>query len=726
MDALLLSPSALRNLPILILNTLLAIYLLAGARRSRATLLLATWIASLAVAFAAIFLARSTYTNISLTFLNNWQVAALAGLVGTTALIAFAYIFPRNPYPREMRVALGVAVLADLGVGGLLLIGAPARAADYWYEFRRYVWTPLDLGLGNVIYPLLLPVGYLWALVVLVRKTMTLDDPARPRWQRLWHPATAEAGTSRAFALLLVAAVLVSVLDTLSTAGVVPSAAFTTAYLITFLAFALTYVNNAPEPSSFRIKIVGVSLVTILVLVGLVSEVALAEAESAYDREHQAEAAHVSTLLALGDMAGVPARVAYIAARPAAGPATPVLVREAGLDVGALIARDGVTVGPRTYRGAYAGLGRHYSAYAVSSGGTTYEVGYPYTEDRTVLDELGYQLVILTIGTTLVILVSFPLFFGISLVQPLNALLTGVRQVNAGRLDVTVPVRVEDEIGFLARSFNGMVQSLAEARETLAAQERLQSELDIARNIQQRLLPRQVPLLAGFDLAAACQPARETSGDSYDLLLDTRGQLHLVVTDACGKSVPAALLVALSRNPLRAALTRTGDPAAALTETNRLLAPDLAAHQFVAVACATLDPLAQQLTLSNAGQVYPALVRAEAGGAPPTCTFLETPGPRLPLGLLADITYESLTVPLHPGDLLVCYSDGLVEATNEAGEQFGFEQLGELLVQLAGRPAPAADTLARIQQAVVAWAAGDPHPDDITVIVVQVTDKHAE
>src|SRR5205085_2444560 len=104
----------------------------------------------------------------------------------------------------------------------------------------------------------------------------------------------------------------------------------------------------------------------------------------------------------------------------------------------------------------------------------------------------------------------------------------------------------------------------------------------------------------------------------------------------------------------------------------------------------------------------------------PTCTFLETPGPRLPLGLVADLTYEALTVPLHPGDLLVCYSDGLVEATNRAGDQFGFEQLGELLVQLAATPAPAATTLARIQQAVVAWAAGDPHPDDITVIVVQV------
>src|SRR5437016_52502 len=109
MDALLLSPSALRNLPILILNTLLAIYLLAQARHSRATLLLAGWITSLAVAFAAIFLSRTLYANVAWTFAANWQIAPWAGLAGTIALIAFAYIFPRNPYPREMQVALIVA-----------------------------------------------------------------------------------------------------------------------------------------------------------------------------------------------------------------------------------------------------------------------------------------------------------------------------------------------------------------------------------------------------------------------------------------------------------------------------------------------------------------------------------------------------------------------------------------------------------------------------------------
>ena len=721
MDGLLLSPSAVRNLPILLLNVLLAAYLLNGRGRSRATTLLAGWIACLAVAFSAIFLSRATYNAPTGTFIGNWQVAPLASLIGTTILLGFAYIFPRNPYPREARLALILTSVIAGAIGLLILLSVPSTDTGYWYEFRRYVWSSRELSLGNTLYTLVLPIGYIWALVVLVRKTYTLGQAGSPLWQRFWRPATAEAQASRAFALLLVAAVLVSVLDTLSTAGVVPSAAFTSAYLVTFLGFAVAYVNNAPEPSTFRIKIVGVSLVTILVVVGLVSDVTLAETEGAYDREHQAEVAQVANLLTHGEGAAVPLRVTYVTTMPSSGSSTVLLLRAPGLPILSLLAEDVVAVGPRLYRGAYAPVGQQYTAYQITTAGQTYEVGYPYSEYRQVLDGVGRQLAGLILGATTLILISFPLFFGISLVRPLDALLAGVRQVNAGQLDVVVPVRVEDEIGFLSHSFNGMVQSLGAARATLAAQERLQSELDIARTIQQRLLPRQVPLLAGFDVAAACRPARETSGDSYDLLLDSQGQLHLVVTDACGKSVPAALLVALSRNPLRAALTRTGDPAAALTETNRLLVPDLAAHQFVTVACATLDPVARLLRLANAGQVYPALIRTETDGMPATCQFLETPGPRLPLGLVADLTYEALTVPLLSGDLLVCYSDGLVEATDPSGEPFGFDRLSKLLLELAAIQRPATDTLAAVLAAVATWAADDPHPDDITLIIVQVT-----
>src|SRR6476620_7014427 len=164
MDSFLLSPSAVRNLPILILNVLLAVYLLRGYRRSRVTALLALWMCSLAVAFLAILLSRTTYDSPVFSFIANWQVATLAGLAGTVVLLAFAYTFPRNPYPREARAVLIAAGLVAASIGVLLLAGTPADTTGYCDEFRRFVGAPHELGLGNVLYPLVLQVGYLWAL----------------------------------------------------------------------------------------------------------------------------------------------------------------------------------------------------------------------------------------------------------------------------------------------------------------------------------------------------------------------------------------------------------------------------------------------------------------------------------------------------------------------------------------------------------------------------------
>ncbi|HUS13626.1 MAG TPA: SpoIIE family protein phosphatase [Chloroflexia bacterium] len=253
-----------------------------------------------------------------------------------------------------------------------------------------------------------------------------------------------------------------------------------------------------------------------------------------------------------------------------------------------------------------------------------------------------------------------------------------------------------------------------------AEQERLRSELEVARTIQRRLLPARVPQLPGLEIAAECLPAMETSGDSYDLLADERGTLHVVLSDACGKSVPAAMLIALSRNTLRSALTRTADPAQALTETNAILTPDLSRGQFLAVTCLSIDPAPRQVRLANAGQMYPLLARRGRDGAPATCEFIEPPPPRLPLGLIGSLTYGEICVPLEAGDLLVCYSDGLVDVAKQDGEQLGFDRLADLVCGAVrdGLDAPA--TLALLVGAAGNWGDRDTPRDDITLVVVRV------
>jgi serine phosphatase RsbU (regulator of sigma subunit) len=265
-------------------------------------------------------------------------------------------------------------------------------------------------------------------------------------------------------------------------------------------------------------------------------------------------------------------------------------------------------------------------------------------------------------------------------------------------------------------------QALEQATADLAGKERLRSEIDIASNIQRRLLPTRLPTLPGLDLAAACHPAQETSGDSYDVVIGAGGAIHLIVSDACGKSVPAALISALCRNTLRAALTGTDDPGAALSEANRLLTPDMLQHQFVAVSCTTLGAASGRLSIANAGQVYPALTRPGKGTTPARCVFVETEGPRLPLGIIPDVTYQARDWPVQAGDLLVCCSDGVIEAPNPAGELFGFDRLSALLETLAeDRAASAETTLAALLATLTAWLGpGNPAPDDLTLVVARL------
>ncbi|HUS13625.1 MAG TPA: SpoIIE family protein phosphatase [Chloroflexia bacterium] len=251
-------------------------------------------------------------------------------------------------------------------------------------------------------------------------------------------------------------------------------------------------------------------------------------------------------------------------------------------------------------------------------------------------------------------------------------------------------------------------------------QERLRGELEIARTIQRNLLPAEVPQLPGLDIAATCVAAQETSGDSYDLRTDDAGTLHVVVADACGTGIPAAMLIALSRNTLRGALARTAAPAQALTETNAVLTPDLVQGQFVAVLCASIDATPRQVRLANAGQMYPLLARPGCDGTAATCELLETPLPRLPLGVDASLVYQETCVPLQPGDLLVCYSDGLVDLPRGDGEPFGFDRLTELVRKAAEAGADAATTLQAILTAARDWNHLEVPQDGLTIIAVRV------
>lgn len=252
---------------------------------------------------------------------------------------------------------------------------------------------------------------------------------------------------------------------------------------------------------------------------------------------------------------------------------------------------------------------------------------------------------------------------------------------------------------------------------------RVEQELEIARRIQSNLFPRSLPRMPGLLLAARCLPARETGGDFYDIvrLLDEGEEpadgaaplLGLLVGDASGKSIPGAMLMAIARSTARSEALDHTTPEEVMRETNRLIAHDVPQRSFVAMCYGSLDAARRRLSLSNAGQLSPLLRRCDGD-----VSYLDVPGPTLPLGIHPDVAYGALDVTLEPGDTLVFYTDGIVEAHNEQHELFGFERL-EGLVRGHGHLTPG-ELLETTFAAVAAFSGEVPQHDDMTLLVLRV------
>jgi predicted ester cyclase len=203
--------------------------------------------------------------------------------------------------------------------------------------------------------------------------------------------------------------------------------------------------------------------------------------------------------------------------------------------------------------------------------------------------------------------------------------------------------------------------------------ERLEQELEVARRIQQASLPKEVPTLEKWQINPYYQPAREVGGDFYDFLDLADGRLGVVVGDATGKGVPAALMMASTRSTLRAVAQASESPGDALRRVNDPLATDIPSNMFVTCFYAILDPKSATLSYANAGHDLPYLHRnGEAE---------ELRARGMPLGLMPGMSYEEREVSLGEGGCVLFYSDGLVEAHDPQGGMFGFPKLRALVAE---------------------------------------------
>lgn len=328
-----------------------------------------------------------------------------------------------------------------------------------------------------------------------------------------------------------------------------------------------------------------------------------------------------------------------------------------------------------------------------------------------------------------------PILFGVSLVsvlilviitvivvnRPLRRLQQGALVLAGGRFGHTIALSSRDELEDLAGAFNQMSEQLERLYQERARSERVQRELEIARNVQQALFPP-IPGIPGLQIAAICRPHRETSGDFYDLLALENSQLGIVVGDVSGKSIPAAMLMVAAHSIIRSEANDHDTPAQVLDEANLLLCPNVPRGMFVAANYACLDTRSRRLVWANAGQLYPFMLhRIRPANPADYPRYLESTGTSLPLGVDVSASYSDQHLNLYPGDTVLFYTDGVIEAMNPARELYGFERLEGLFRSLEMDLSPQALIDAVLADVARFVGPAEQH-DDITMVAVKLTD----
>ncbi len=319
----------------------------------------------------------------------------------------------------------------------------------------------------------------------------------------------------------------------------------------------------------------------------------------------------------------------------------------------------------------------------------------------------------------------------------------GTRRVEAGDFDHEIPITGHDQLGKLSLSFNQMTRSIRELLSVSAEKQRLDQEMTFAAKVQSQLFPRSVPKCERLDFAPGiCIPARLVSGDYYDFLEVTPGIIGIVVADVCGKGVSAALMMANLQANLRGQVQAYHDTyslkvniAAKQESRERVIGGSQSSHpvrrivqrvnqqivdsvmdaSYITFFYAEFNEQSSTLRYTNAGHNPPLLLRWNGEGEP-KIERLESGG--TVLGLFREIEYEDADLKLESGDVVVVFTDGLIEAHNPQNEEFGEERVIETLIK--HRHLSATKIERQILDAVREWTQDAEQEDDLTLVIFKL------
>jgi sigma-B regulation protein RsbU (phosphoserine phosphatase) len=270
----------------------------------------------------------------------------------------------------------------------------------------------------------------------------------------------------------------------------------------------------------------------------------------------------------------------------------------------------------------------------------------------------------------------------------------------------------EDDLAILKAlaSQVAIIVEKVKLHQQLVEKKRLEAQLDIAREVQLELLPDADPVLEGFDISAYIFPTEEVSGDYYDWVKMFDDQVAIIVADAVGKGIPAALLMAFLRAAMRAGVQIGYAPQVGFSKVGNLLWDSVEDHQFITAVYGILDATNKTFVYSNAGHNPPLLIKPNG-----EYKFVEYGD--LPLGMFRDSRYHQHFINIESGQVLVLYTDGITEAANLDGEEFGQERFAKCILE--GFDLPAKDLIQFVRQGITDFTEREFLDDDGTLFIVK-------
>ncbi len=351
------------------------------------------------------------------------------------------------------------------------------------------------------------------------------------------------------------------------------------------------------------------------------------------------------------------------------------------------------------------------------------------TLNRQLLATLGqlsqvYVILFIVVAVIFLVIELFALLIAVQLTRSMTTtvdkLYKATEQVKTGDFSHRISLPARDQLSALGEAFDGMTASVERLLRESQEKSRLESELEIAREVQSQLFPQAVPEVPGLRLYGVCKPARVVSGDYYDFLRLCENRVGLVLGDISGKGISAALLMAAIQSALHAQFydgLSAGGTASALSASaaevvarlNRQLFESTPPEKYATFFYALYDAGLRKLTYTNAGHPPPALFRRSK------IERLETGG--TVVGLFSPMKYEQAVVELEPGDLLLAFTDGLTEPENSYGEEFGEARL--LDVARHALSSPPEVLVEEIYRRVSDWTGRPELQDDMTLLVMK-------